>query len=252
MTMRRIVILGATSKIAHEIARAAARDGKEFLLLARHGERLQAVAGDLRARGAARVDTLAADLADAAAQPELWDQVEQAMPDFDAVLLAYGSLADQAHAEASPEYTLDQLNVNFTSAAGLLTRAAISLEKRAGHSGKNGLIAVICSVAGDRARRSNYVYGAAKGALALYAQGLRARLLRYGVRVLTIKPGPVDTPMTAGMKLPLLAPAESVGRKIYREMEHGRRDVLYVPGVWRPIMFLIRALPEAIVKRLRM
>jgi short-subunit dehydrogenase len=177
---------------------------------------LEAVAGDLLARGASRVESIACDLADAASHEALWASIEQRMP-------------------------------NFTSAASLLSYAAASLERK-----KSGVLAVITSVAGDRARRSNYVYGSAKGALTLFVQGLRARLFVSGVRVLTIKPGPVDTPMIAHMKKGLLtASPKTVGATIYREMEDGKAEVIYVPAYWRAIMAVVRAIPESVGKKLK-
>jgi short-subunit dehydrogenase len=244
---QKIVVLGATSKIAQEFARLAAADRKELLLVGRRAERLATLAGDLAARGAARVDCLCADLADITSHLALVSDVLTKMPDFDTLLLAYGTLSDQARAEVSAEYALDEINTNLTSAISLLTRLSTVLEQR-----RTGCIAVIASVAGDRARRSNYIYGTAKGALALFTQGLRAKLLASGVRVLTIKPGPVDTPMTAN--LPgrwMFANPESVARKIYREIEHGKRDVFYVPSYWRWVMMAIMHIPERIGKQLK-
>ena len=242
-----LVILGATSKIAQEVARIAAREGREVLLVARNNERLEAVSGDLVARGASRVESIAADLSDTGKHEALWAQVEQRMPEMSSVLLAYGSLGDQARAETSVPYTMRELNTNFSSAASLLSYAAASLERR-----KSGVLAVITSVAGDRARRSNYVYGSAKGALTLFVQGLRARLFASGVRVLTIKPGPVDTPMIAHMKKgPLTASPKSVAAIIYRQMEEGNAEVIYIPAYWRVIMAVIRAIPESVGKKLK-
>lgn len=244
---QKILVLGATSKIAQEIARLAASEHKELLLVARYPERLAAVAGDLAARGASRVDSIAADLAAIDSHPALVCEILAKMPDFDTVLLAYGSLGDQARAEDSVEETLAELNTNFTSAVSLLTRLSTPLATRRG-----GCIAVITSVAGDRARRSNYIYGTAKGALALFVQGLRAKLYSAGVRVLTIKPGPVATPMTAHMPgSTKFADPALVARTIYREIEHGHRDILYVPGRWRWIMTVICLIPESIGKRLK-
>ena len=242
-----LVILGATSKIAQEVARLAAREGRELLLVARREERLEAVAGDLLARGSSRVETIASDLADIANHEALWAQIEERMPEMGAVLLAYGSLGNQALAEESVAYTLRELNTNFTSAVSLLSYVAAAMERR-----KSGVLAVITSVAGDRARRSNYVYGTAKGALTLYVQGLRARLFASGVRVLTIKPGPVDTPMIAHMKKGLTtASPQGVAAKIYREMEEGKAEVIYVPAYWRVIMAVVRAIPESVGKKLK-
>jgi short-subunit dehydrogenase len=242
-----LVILGATSKIAQEVARIAAGEGRELLLVARNDERLEAVAGDLLARGASRVDSITEDLSDSAKHEELWARIEATMPEFSSVLLAYGSLGDQERAEASVAYTLRELNTNFTSAASLLSYAAAVLEHR-----RTGVLAVITSVAGDRARRSNYVYGTAKGALTLFVQGLRSRLFSSGIRVLTIKPGPVDTPMIAHMKKGLLtASPQAVAARIYREMEEGKAEVIYVPGYWRAIMAVVRAIPESVGKKLK-
>jgi short-subunit dehydrogenase len=242
-----LIILGATSKIAQEVGRVAARHGREVLLVARSMDRAEAVAGDLRARGASKVTVIAADLADVSTHPSLWEQIEADMPDAGEVLLAYGSLGDQERADHDIDYTLRELNTNFTSAASLLMHAAQQLEAR-----KKGVLAVITSVAGDRARRSNYVYGTAKGALTLFAQGLRARLFTSGVRVLTIKPGPVDTPMTAHMKKGLLmATPQGVAATIYSEMEDGTADVMYVPGYWWLIMAIIKAIPESVAKKLK-
>jgi short-subunit dehydrogenase len=247
MPSQRILILGATSKIAQEIARLAAAEHKELLLVARHPERLAAVAGDLAARGASRVESISADLAAIDSHPALVNEILAKMPDFDTVLLAYGSLGDQARAEDSVEITLAELNTNFTSAVSLLTRLSGVLAQRRG-----GCIAVITSVAGDRARRSNYIYGTAKGALALFVQGLRAKLYTAGVRVLTIKPGPVFTPMTAHMPgNAKFADPVVVARAIYREIEQGSRDILYVPGKWRWIMTVIQHIPESIGKKLK-
>lgn len=244
---RKILILGATSKIAQEVARLAAAEGKELLLVGRNEERLAIVARDLRARGASRVDSVCADLADASSHDLLINDVLAAMPDFDTVLLAYGTLGDQARAEESAEYALSEMATNFNSAVSLLTRLSTRLAQRG-----SGCIAVITSVAGDRARRSNYIYGTAKGALSLFMQGLRAKLAHTDVRVITIKPGPVATPMTAGMaNSPMLARPEAVARTIYRAVERGKPEILYVPGYWRWIMLAIRSIPESVAKKMK-
>lgn len=140
---------------------------------------------------------------------------------------------------------VEAIGVNFVSAASLLSHLANLMEKRRG-----GTIAVISSVAGDRGRQSNYVYGAAKAGLSAFASGLRNRLQKSGVSVVTIKPGFVDTPMTAHVKKgPLFATPEAVARGIVKAIDR-RKDVVYVPGFWRPIMWLIRSIPERIFKRL--
>jgi short-subunit dehydrogenase len=168
------------------------------------------------------------------------------LPDFDTVLLAYGSMTDQKVAATSIPVLLEELQVDFVSAAALLTLFAADLERR-----RTGCIAAISSVAGDRGRRSNYPYGAAKGALALFLQGLRSRLYPAGVRVLTIKPGPVRTPMTDHLPSPLpLADPQQVARDIVHALERHSPDILYTPRVWRYIMAVIDLIPESIFKRL--
>ena len=155
-------------------------------------------------------------------------------------------MEDQQHSEASVDALLQELNVNFVSAAALLTLFAADLEQR-----RTGCLAAITSVAGDRGRRSNYVYGSAKGGLSLFLQGLRSRLHSAGVKVITIKPGPVQTPMTDRMtNSARFAPPERVASDIVRALERRSPDVLYTPWFWRPIMAAVRHIPETIFKRL--
>lgn len=240
-------MVGATSAIAMATAREYAREGARLFLVARDAERLAAVAADLRVRGAAAVETAVLDARDRARHESLLDAVEATLGPPDVVLLAHGVLPDQSRCEQSVAATLESIEVNFTSTVALLTLLANRLEARRG-----GVIAVIGSVAGDRGRQSNYVYGAAKGGLAIFLQGLRNRLHRSGVVVVTLKPGFVDTPMTAAVpKNPLFASAATAGRAIHRAIER-RRDVVYIPWFWRPIMAAVKSLPEALFKRLRL
>lgn len=240
-----LVVFGGTSRIAQEVARAAARDHRKIILVGRHPSRLASVRGDLLARGAMGADTVVCDLADATQHGSMWGELDTTLTDSAAFLLAYGTLGNQHRAEADTAYALSELTTNFVSAAALLT--ALANRAALGHG---GVVAVITSVAGDRARRSNYVYGTAKGALALFTQGLRARLHPQGVRVLSIKPGPVRTPMTRDLSGRSLAEPSMVGRAIYRELVSGHRDVMYVPWHWRWVMAIIRMIPESIAKRL--
>jgi short-subunit dehydrogenase len=242
----RLLIFGGTSKIAEEIARLAARDQSRILLVGRRHERLQHVAGDLLARGAASAEWIVADLADLSCHGSVIAEAESRLPDFDTVLFSFGTLTVNDRAESLVEYALAEIGTNFNSMVSLLTLLGPYFERR-----KAGCITVISSVAGERGRRSNYIYGAAKGALSIFLQGYRARLFRCGVRVLTVKPGMVKSPMTA--HLPdsrLLASAHSVGERIYREMTRGSKDVLYVPGYWRYLMSGVRAIPEWLAKRM--
>lgn len=241
----KILIIGATSAIALACARRFAAAGHELYLLARDEERLEALAQDLRIRGASNVLTGVFDARDVAAHEALIVQVLARLGGLDRVLIAHGSLSDQQRCQASAELSLEEFKVNFLSVVALLTPLANHFERQG-----SGSIGVIGSVAGDRGRQSNYVYGAAKGGLAVYLQGLRNRLARSGVQVLTIKPGFVDTPMTAAFdKGPLWASADRVAADIDKAFAK-RRDVVYSPGFWRVIMTIIRAIPEGVFKRL--
>jgi len=170
-----------------------------------------------------------------------------AMGGIDIVLIAHGTLGNQKTCERDFVATLQELNTNVISVLSLLTHLANHFESQ-----KHGSIAVISSVAGDRGRQSNYVYGTAKGAVTIFLQGLRQRLHKSGVQVLTIKPGFVDTPMTAGIdkKGPLWASPEAIARSIVSSIEK-RRDVVYAPWFWIGIMAVIRAIPERVFKKMR-
>jgi len=243
---RRIIILGATSGIALEIQRQLALQGHELLLVARSPERLATLQADLTTRGAHQVFTYSADLASIHQHASIFDFARRTFPDFDTVLLAYGSMHDQRDSEASVDTLLEELHVNFVSATAILTLFAADFERR-----RTGCLAAITSVAGDRGRRSNYVYGSAKGALALFLQGLRSRLHPAGVRVITIKPGPVQTPMTDHLpNAARFADPKQVARDIVRALERRSPDVLYTPKIWRYIMAAVGQIPEGIFKRL--
>lgn len=242
-----MLIVGATSAMAMETARLYAREGARLFLTARDAERLDAVAADLRLRGAAAVETAVLDVTDHARHESAIAAADAAFDGLDVALVAHGLLPDQARCQASAAESLAALDLNFGSTVSLLTLLANRFEARRG-----GTIAVIGSVAGDRGRQSNYVYGAAKGGLAIFLQGLRNRLYRSGVVVITLKPGFVETPMTAAVpRNRLFASAATAGRAIHRAIER-RRDVAYIPWFWRPIMTVIKGLPESLFKRLRL
>lgn len=244
--MHKIIILGTTSGIALEVQRQLARQGHELLLVGRSPQRLAEIQADLTIRGAQQVLTYAADLASVQQHGAIFDFAQRMFPDFDTVLLAYGSMHDQKDSEASVDVLLEELHVNFVSATAILTLFAADLERR-----RTGCLAAITSVAGDRGRRSNYVYGSAKGALSLFLQGLRSRLHPAGVRVITIKPGPVQTSMTDHLpNSERFADPEQVARDIVRALERRSPDVLYTPKVWRYVMSTVRHIPEGIFKRL--
>ncbi len=244
--MKKVIILGATSGIALEVQRQLARRACELLLVARSPQRLSDLQSDLLVRGAPQVSTYSADLASIQQHAAIFEFARHTFPDFDTVLLAYGSMHDQKHSETSVDVLLEELQVNFVSATAILTLFAADLERR-----RTGCLAAITSVAGDRGRRSNYVYGSSKGALSLFLQGLRSRLHPAGVRVITIKPGPVQTPMTDHLpNAPHFADPQRVARDIVRALERRAPDVLYTPKIWRYIMAAVQQIPETISKRL--
>ncbi len=197
------------------------------------------------ARGAT-VTTALADLDDFSRHVKLVDEAWSQAGGLDAALIAQGTLPDQAACEADFDLTRRQWITNFEAPASLAARLAGRFEARG-----SGTLAAISSVAGDRGRRSNYVYGTAKGALSTFLAGLRLRLRDKGVRVVTVKPGFVDTPMTASFtKGALWASPDTVAHGIVRAMERGAGEV-YLPWFWWPIMFVIRHLPEPVFARLK-
>lgn len=243
--MRKILIVGATSAIAEAFARRVAARGDALVLAGRQVERLEAIAADLRSRGAAQVAVAVFDASHNHTVPALLDEAQAALQGLDTLVVAHGTLPNQTACAASIELTLAEFQTNALSVIALCTEAANLFEAQG-----RGTIAVISSVAGDRGRQSNYVYGAAKGAVSLFLQGLRNRLARKGVQVLTIKPGFVDTPMTAAFKKgPLWATADQVAAGIVAAIDSGR-DVAYLPWFWCYIMLIIRHIPERIFKRL--
>jgi decaprenylphospho-beta-D-erythro-pentofuranosid-2-ulose 2-reductase len=241
-----ILIIGATSAIAQSVARIYAEAGARFYLVARDASRLDAVADDLRVRGAAAVECLAADLGEYDRHPEIIAAAFDAYSGLDTVLIAHGVLPDQEQCQASVKETLASMDINFLSAVSLLTPIANRFEEN-----RRGTIAVISSVAGDRGRQSNYIYGAAKSGLDAFLQGLRNRLSKADVHVLTIKPGFVDTPMTAHIpeRGALWAQPEDVAQGIVSAIEK-QKDVVYLPRFWALIMLIIRSIPERIFKKL--
>lgn len=243
--MRKVLIVGATSAIAEAVARLLAAQGDLLYLVGRRAEALEAIAADLRVRGAARVQTEVMDANAIERHASLLDHADVALGGLDTVLIAHGTLSDQAACQQSVALTFQELHTNALSVIALLTLIANHFEAQ-----RVGTIAVISSVAGDRGRQSNYVYGTAKAAISTFLSGLRQRLYKSGVQVVTIKPGFVDTPMTRDFSKGLLwAKPERVARDIVRAMENGK-DVVYTPGFWWAIMQLIKSIPEFVFRRL--
>lgn len=243
--MRKVLIVGATSAIAEAVARLFAARGDLLYLVGQRAAALETLTADLRVRGAARVQTETMDANDIQRHSALLDHAMASLGGLDTVLVAHGTLSDQAACQQSVALTFQELHTNALSVIALLTLVANRFEAQ-----RAGMIAVISSVAGDRGRQSNYIYGTAKAAVSTFLSGLRQRLHKSGVRVLTIKPGFVDTPMTR--ELPkgwLWAKPERVARDIVRAMDK-RKDVVYTPGFWAGIMGLIKFIPEFLFRRL--
>jgi decaprenylphospho-beta-D-erythro-pentofuranosid-2-ulose 2-reductase len=245
--MLRIVIVGASSAIAEATARCYAARGARLFLIARQSQRLEDMAADLKVRGAADIAFATLDVNQLDAHADVLAQAWTWLGEVDAMLIAHGTLPDQNACEASADVAVKEFNTNATSTIALMTVAAPRFEAQ-----RHGALAVISSVAGDRGRQSNYLYGSAKAAVTAFASGLRQRLAKVGVAVVTIKPGFVDTPMTKDFpKGPLWAKPESVARGIVRAIDR-RRNVVYLPWFWCLIMLIIRHIPESVFKRIKL
>ena len=236
----RVVILGALSAMAIAAARIYAAEGAALVLVARNELRLNALAADLRARGAVQVELAAMDLEAEAPQARLhladWTR---RLGGVDHIHLIYGYLGDQAKASADPEELTRITTSNFGSAVHWCEAGANILRAQ-----KHGSLVAVSSVAGDRGRQSNYAYGAAKGGIALYVQGIAHSLAGTGARAVAVKPGFVDTPMTDGLKKggPMWATADQLGRALRRAADKGG-PIQYAPGKWRLVMAIIRSVP---------
>lgn len=245
---QRILVLGATSGIAEASIRIWASRGEDLFLIARNPERLAAVAADARVRGAGYVDTAVADLDQTQQHPELLAHAINSLGGLDVAYLAMGVLGNQPQAERNFAEAAHILHSNLTAPASLLTWLANYCAQR--HA---GTLAVLSSVAGERGRKSNYVYGSSKAGLTAFVDGLRNRVDREGVKVITVKPGPVKTAMTEGMKgESRFADVNKVAATIVKAIDKGPKgpDVLYVPAIWRLIMAAIRAIPEGRFKKM--
>jgi decaprenylphospho-beta-D-erythro-pentofuranosid-2-ulose 2-reductase len=250
---KRVIILGVTSAIAEAVARLYAAEQAALVLAGRNAERLLTIARDLKARGAVLTKIEVLDLAKPGAAEDALPRMTAQLGFVDHILLLYGSLGDQARAEREMAHARDILQVNFSSAAEWSLASANVLEAQ-GH----GSLIVIGSVAGDRGRNSNYVYGAANAGLATLVQGIAHRFARTKqvdpakrLRAVLVKPGFVDTPMTAGMKKggPLWSTPAAIAPIIRKTADHGG-VIIYAPWFWRLILLVIRLMPTPLFHRL--
>ena len=246
--MSTLWVLGATSAIAQATSNIFVEKGYDIVLIGRNETKLNQLAEHYRVTGASYVGVFVTELAQITEPDQLVAKIidEHRFPDV--VLLAQGDLPDQKKCEEDFTSAYQSLDVNLISPMALLGSIALEFERK-----KAGSMIVISSVAGDRGRQSNYIYGAAKGALTLFLSGLRNRLNPAGVQVLTVKPGFVDTPMTAHLdkKGLLWAKPEDIARSIWKGYEKGR-NVVYAPIFWWVIMAIIKMIPESIFKRLKL
>jgi short-subunit dehydrogenase len=242
---KKILVLGATSGIAEATCRIWAAEGAQMFLVARNAVKLAAVAADLKLRGASYVGTAVADLDDTDHHAELLTHAVNSLTGMDIAYLAHGILGDQARGEQDFDHAAQIIYTNFMAPVSLLTWLANYCVQR--HA---GVLAVLSSVAGERGRRSNYLYGSSKAGLTAFLGGLRNRIDREGVTVITIKPGPVNTSMTAHMKIKK-ADVHKVAATIVKAIDK-RVDTLYVPFLFLPIMFIVRHIPERIFKKLNL
>ena len=241
------LILGATSAIARATARELASRGHSLTLSGRDIDEMERDAADIRLRFGVEVAVKRFDAERFEEHADFLSQVVEQGGELAGVMLAFGYLGEQTRAAQQFDESLAIIQRNYTGAISILNRCAEYLAERGG-----GDIIAISSVAGDRGRQSNYIYGSAKGGLTIYLEGLRNAMFHRGVHVMTVKPGFVDTAMTYGMPgLFLVATPQAVARRILSAQDK-QRNTLYTPWFWRWIMLIIRHVPETIFKRLKM
>lgn len=240
-----VLIVGATSDIGHATAAAYAKAGWRVLLAARDVARAKRNATDIAVRSGKPEELFALDIL----KPETFAAFIDGLPVLpDTLVCVVGELGDQKKSEADIAEAGRVMRANFEGPALLLGAMAEKFESRG-----TGTLVGVSSVAGDRGRATNYVYGSAKAGFSAFLSGLRNRLAKKGVRVLTVKPGFVNTRMTAGMDLPKALTAEpaEVGDAIFRAAEVSRKDVVYVRWIWWPVMTVITSIPERVFKNMR-
>lgn len=240
-----IAVLGATSGIARAAMEAWMSAGREVILMGRSLPALEALARDLEVAAGRRPPVFAWDIADMSGHGGRFAELAAAH-DLGGLFLAAGVMFPQDEGERDAAKTVETFTVNLTGPAVVLNLFAAHFKAKGG-----GFLCCLSSVAGDRGRASNFIYGASKAGLSAYLEGLRGSLHGTGVKVVTVKPGPIRTRMTAGMGGLLVASPRTAGRDIVRAVERGR-DVVYTPSYWRLIMWVICAIPPSLFKRLKL
>jgi short-subunit dehydrogenase len=246
--MKNVLILGANSAMARALARRVAAPEVQLALAGRHVKEMEKTAADLDVRGQGpKAMVLSFDAQALETHEKFWQQVTGKMKTVDEVYVFFGQMHPQADAQRDFRLAEEMLVTNYVGAVSILEKVAATMEAR-----KAGLIVGVSSVAGDRGRRSNYLYGSSKAGLSAFLSGLRNRLAPAGVHVMTVKPGFVDTPMTANLEKGLLyAKPEAVAKGILKAAKK-RKDEVYLPFFWKWIMLMIIHIPEGVFKKLKL
>lgn len=242
---KNVLILGATSDMALAIARKFGSHGFSITLAARNLEKLKAIQADIRIRQGVQVEIAFFDALEIQDHPAFYHNLA-IKPDI--VICVFGLLGDQQKAERDWESCEEILLSNYVGAVSILNVVANDMEQR-----RHGVIVGISSVAGERGRQSNYFYGSAKAGFSAYLSGLRNRLFKSGVHVVTVKPGFVKTRMIENLKTPgpLTAQPKEVANDIYEAVTK-KKNVIYTKGIWRTVMYVIKTIPEPLFKKLKL
>lgn len=243
--MQHVLIIGATSDVAKACAHLYAKNHYRLSLAGRNLVALQLLAKDIHIRYGVSCECLELDVLDISKHQTFVDS----LIDFPEITLCFaGYLGNQQQALHKWDETERILQTNFTGVVSVINRLIVRYEQRG-----SGTIAVLSSVAGERGRQSNYFYGSAKAGLSAYLSGLRNQLASVGVHVISVKPGFIATKMTEGIELPklLTASPEQVAQAIFKGVRK-KKNTVYVLGIWRYIMLIIKAIPESIFKKLKL
>ncbi len=242
-----VLLIGATSSISRALAHQMAQEGTALHLVARDRTEVERVAQDIAIRYQSPISWDTIDAFDYEGHKELVPKAIALLGSLDGVVVSLGELGDQEEAQADFDLAQRIIHSNYTGVASMLTYVANYLEQQ-----KKGFIIGISSVASDRGRQSNYIYGSAKGALSLFLQGMRSRLAKSDVHVMTVKPGFVDTKMTFGKSgMFLVASPQQIAKAISKALSQ-KKNVIYAPWFWQGIMLIIRSIPESIFKKLKL
>ena len=243
--MKNIVIFGASSAIAEATARLWSKENCNFYLVGRRKDKLESISKNLKAYGSGKIFIKIADLSQLELHSSLIESAKKVFPTIDIVFIAHGVLPDQSSCERSVTETLKDIETNALSYVSLLNILANDFEKQS-----KGTIVVMSSVAGDRGRKSNYVYGSSKSMVSTFCSGLMHRFHGSNVCVLTVKPGLIDTPMTDKFKKGILwAHTSIVAKNIVRAVRK-QKNIVYTPPFWSVVMQIIKLLPNAVFKRI--